>query len=151
MAPSVEMGAQRRNSLSYIGREKVNVACQLEIYFMYSSLVDMEVVSVFAFVSWKSDVFWCERGCGVKFPCSSQPDNQFSIRSMWKPLVLCLLVPLQSRIFLVSMFDYEGKSRLFVIKTADLYHIPIKTYWKTRQAPFILKWILVSWKMLVDH
>ena len=90
---------------------------------LYSSLVDMEVVSVFAFVSWKSDVFRCERGCGVKFPCSSQPEKKFSIRSMWKPVVL---VPFQSSIFLVSMFQ----SRLFAWDLYDMFLL------KTRQRAF---------------
>ena len=56
---------------------------------------------------------------GVAF--SIQPDNKFTILSMWKPLLLCLLVPFQSSIFLVSMFQ----SRLFAW---DLYDVPIKNY-----------------------
>ena len=59
---------------------------------------------------------------------------------MWKPLLLPLLVPLRSRIFLVSMCNYEAKSPLF---TTDLYHIPIKNYSKNIHPFFILKWILV--------
>ena len=62
---------------------------------------------------------------------------------MWKPLLLDLLVLLHSRIFLVSMCNYEAKSPLFMIKMADLYHVPIKSYSKNTHPFFILKWILV--------
>ena len=42
------------------------------------------------------------------------------------------------------MCNYEAKSTLFMIKTADLYHVPIKSYSKNTHPPFILKWILVT-------
>ena len=61
---------------------------------------------------------------------------------MWKSLLLGLSVPLHTRIFLVSMCNYETNSPLFMIKTARLYHIPIKSYSKNTHPSFILKWIL---------
>ena len=63
---------------------------------------------------------------------------------MWKLLLLGLLVLLHTRIFLISMCNYEAKSSLFMIKTAGLYHVPIKSYSKNTHPPFILKWILIS-------
>ena len=42
------------------------------------------------------------------------------------------------------MCNYEAKSPLFMIKTADLYHVPIKSYSKNTHPVFILKWILVQ-------
>ena len=41
------------------------------------------------------------------------------------------------------MCNYEAKSPLFMIKTAGLYHVPIKSYSKNTHPPFILKWILI--------
>ena len=43
---------------------------------------------------------------------------------MWKLLVLGLFVLLHSRIFLISMYNYEARSLLFMIKTVCLYHVP---------------------------
>ena len=60
---------------------------------------------------------------------------------MWKSLILDLLVPLHNRIFLASMWNYETNSALSTIKTAGLYHVPIKSYSKNTHRPFILKWI----------
>ena len=80
---------------------------------------------------------------------SIQPDNKIrnskflSIRSMWKSLLLGLLVSLHTRIFLVFMRNYEAKSPLFMIKRAGLNYVPRQSYSKNSHGSYILKWILV--------
>ena len=70
---------------------------------------------------------------------------------MWKSLVLDLLVPLHSRISLVSMWNYAANSALSVIKTAGVYYVPIKSYSKNTYLPFILKWIIVAQQNTIDR
>ena len=62
---------------------------------------------------------------------------------MWKSLLLGLLVPLHTRIFLVSMCNYEAKSPLFMIKRAGLYYVPRQSYSKNSHGSYILKPILI--------
>ena len=62
---------------------------------------------------------------------------------MWKSLLLGLLVPLHTRIFLVSMCNYEATSPLFMIKMAGLYYVPRQSYSKNSHGSYILKPILV--------
>ena len=61
---------------------------------------------------------------------------------MWKSPLLSLLVSLHTRIFLVSMCNYEAKSPLFMIKRADLYYVPRQSYSKNSHGSYILKPIL---------
>ena len=63
---------------------------------------------------------------------------------MWKPLVLDLLVLLHSRIFLVSMCNYEARFLLFMIKTIGLYRVPTQSYSQNSHGSYILKPIIIS-------
>lgn len=62
---------------------------------------------------------------------------------MWKSLVLGLLIPSRTRIFLISMSNYEAKSPLSMIKTIGLYHVLKESYSKDSHGSYILKPILV--------
>jgi hypothetical protein len=62
---------------------------------------------------------------------------------MWMFLGLGLLVPLHTRIFLISMCNYEARSPLSMVKTAGLYHVLRQSYSKNSHGSYILKRILI--------
>ena len=55
-----------------------------------------------------------------------------------------LLVLLHSRIFLVSMYNYEARFSLFIIKTVGLYRVPRQSYSQNSHGSYILKPIIVQ-------